>query len=192
MPQYDAGPGDWSDREWEAPDRKQKPHAKRKRVALPPWALLAILVAVVILLCVGLVLIVRAIRNKGDEGTATPAVATQPAVVPVVTRTPRPTVPDDATATVVLPTGPTSEAPVFTEIGPGATVIVQGTGGAGLNVRGEPSTQGQIVGSARDGDELAVLAGPEEADQHTWWRVRTKDGKEGWASQRYLELKTDQ
>lgn len=192
MRQYDAGPGDWSDREWEAPDKKQKPHARRRRVALPPWALLAILVAVLILLCVGLVMIVRAIRNKGDEATPTPVVATQPAVAPVATLTPTPTIPDDATATVVLPIATTSPVPVLTEIGPGATVIVQGTGGAGLNVRGEPSTRGQVVTSAKDGDELTVIAGPEEADQHTWWRVRTANGKEGWASQRYLELKADQ
>jgi LPS O-antigen subunit length determinant protein (WzzB/FepE family) len=54
MTQYDAGPGDWSDREWEEPDRKRKPHTTRRRLVLPPWALLAILVGVVIVLCVAL------------------------------------------------------------------------------------------------------------------------------------------
>ena len=49
MTQYDAGPGDWSDREWEAPDKKQRPHATKPRLVLPPWALLASLIGIVIL-----------------------------------------------------------------------------------------------------------------------------------------------
>ena len=74
MTQYDAGPGDWSDREWEEPDRKREPHAKR-RFVLPPWALLAVIIGVVIILCVALVLFVRALRSNGDE-EAPAAVAT--------------------------------------------------------------------------------------------------------------------
>ena len=50
MTQYDAGPGEWSDREWESPDRKRMRHAKRRGPILPPWALLAIVVGIVILL----------------------------------------------------------------------------------------------------------------------------------------------
>jgi hypothetical protein len=63
MTQYDAGPGDRSDRPWEDPERKPRPQARRRRVTLPPWALLAIFIAIVILLCIGLVLIINAIRG---------------------------------------------------------------------------------------------------------------------------------
>jgi hypothetical protein len=191
MTQYDAGPGDWSDREWEDPDRKRQPHAKRRRVALPPWALLAILGVVVILVCVGLVFLVRSCRSEDDEGT--PTATTAPDVVPSVTRSPGATIPADATATVTLPTVSTEVVPPpDTEIRPGVTVVVQGTGGLGLRVRAEPSTQGRQVASAGEGDALTVIEGPREADDHTWWKVRTGEGEEGWAAGEFLVLQTDQ
>jgi hypothetical protein len=191
MTQYDAGPGDWSDREWETPDRKRKPHAKRPKVVLPPWALLAAAVAVVILLCVGLILVVRAIRNKGDDATPTAAATTAPGPAAPATATVELIVPADATATVVLPLGATEEPFVFTEIAPGATVVVLGTGNAGLNLRAQPTTQGKIVGSAKEGEDLTVIDGPETANQFEWWKVKTAGGTEGWAAGRFLALKTD-
>ncbi len=192
MTQYDAGPGDWSDREWESPDKKPKPHARRRRVALPPWALLAILIAFVILVCVGLVLLVRSCKSQGEEGTPTPTATTAPEVVPSSTRPPTATIPEDATATVVLPIGETEEVPAFTEIAPGATVVVQGTTGAGLNLRAQPTTEARLVGSAKEGDTLTVVEGPEEADGYVWWKLRTADGKEGWGAADWLVLKTEQ
>jgi len=195
MKQYDAGPGDWSDRPWEDPEKKPQPHARRRKVSLPPWALLAIFAAVIILLCVGLVLIIRAIRGGGEDATATPlpvatATARQTAVIPL------PTTPTAAltppTATVVLPIGGTAEATPMTEIGPGATVVVKGTGGAGLNLRQQPSTTARVTGSFKEGTELTVLDGPQEADGYVWWQLRAKDGTEGWAAANWLLLKTDE
>lgn len=193
MTQYDAGPGDWTDRDWESPDRKPKPQAKR-RFTLPPWALIAITAAVAILLCVAAVLVVRALR--GGSTTEVPTVlptftavlvaptagsATEPAVLSTAELS--------ATATVELPAAATAAPPTYTSIGPGATVVVQGTRGVGLNVRAAPSTNAKIVGSAKEGTELLVLEGPTEADGHTWWKVRLPDGKEGWAAGEYLVLK---
>ncbi len=195
MTQYDAGPGDWSDRPWEDPEKKPQPHAKRRRVSLPPWALLAILAAVIIVLCVSLVLIVRAIRGGGEDETATPlpsatATVRQTAVIPL------PTTPTAAltppTATVVLPIGGTAEATPFTEIAPGATVVVKGTAGAGLNLRQQPSTYARVVGSSKEGTELTVLDGPREADGYVWWQLRAKDGTEGWGAANWLALKTEE
>jgi uncharacterized protein YgiM (DUF1202 family) len=191
MTQYDAGPGDWSDREWEEPDRKRKPHTTRRRLVLPPWALLAILVGVVIVLCVALVLFVRALKDGREEEPS----------VPAATFTVEPT-PTDASniltvivLTPLLPAEPsivlTEEPPAPTEIAPGASVVVKGTRGAGLNIREEPSRQARIVVSAKDGDELTVLDGPEEAGGYVWWKLRTQDGKEGWGASEWLALKTD-
>jgi uncharacterized protein YgiM (DUF1202 family) len=70
-------------------------------------------------------------------------------------------------------------------------VIVKGTGGYGLNLRAEPSTQARIAANASEGTELTVVDGPEEADGYAWWRVRTPDGKEGWGAARWLVLKTE-
>ena len=69
MPQYDAGPGDWSDRDWEAPDHKSATQAKR-RLTLPPWVLVTAAAVIAILSCIGLVLVVNHARQKG-EATAT-------------------------------------------------------------------------------------------------------------------------
>lgn len=193
MTQYDAGPGDWSDRPWEDPDRKPTSHARRRRVTLPPWALLAILVGIIIILCVALILIVKAIRNKDGEGTPT----VQPTATVSVAATSTlalfvPTEPPAATPTdtVALPID-TPTAAVYTEIAPGATVVVQNTGSGGLNLRQEPSTAAQRLGNVKDGAELVVVEGPEEASGYTWWKVRAADGTEGWAAANWLILKTE-
>jgi uncharacterized protein YgiM (DUF1202 family) len=190
MTQYDAGPGDWSDREWEEPDRKRKPHATRRRLALPPWALLAILVGVVIVLCVALVLFVRALRNDGEEAPAVPAATASPEPLPTDT-------PSLLTAILLPPTATeppdvgVEEPPTSTGIAAGATVIVKGTKGAGLNIREEPARQARIVTSAKEGAELTVLEGPEEAGGYVWWKLQTSDGKEGWGASEWLVLKTN-
>jgi len=186
MTQYDAGPGEWSDREWESPDRKPVRHAKRRGPMLPPWALLAIVVAMVILLCVGLVLLVKAIQGRGADETPVPTATSQ--AVPTATRTPAVQV-QTATPTVVLPIGSTTQPGPFTEIAPGATVLVQGTGNAGLNLRAQPTTGAAIVITVKEGNSLTVVEGPREADGLVWWKLRTSDGKEGWGAARYLVLK---
>jgi hypothetical protein len=191
MTEYDAGPGDLSDRPWEAPDKKREPHARRRRVTLPPWALLAILVAIIIALCVGLVLVVRAIRGEGDE-TPTPApTATRAATQTAAPPTPTATEDADATATVTLPIGTSEPTAPPTEIGPGAQVVVRGTQGQGLNLRAQPSTSARVIANAREGTVLTVVEGPEEADGYTWWKLRTPGGDEGWGAEEWLVLQEE-
>jgi hypothetical protein len=192
MTQFDAGPGEWSDRPWDDPDRKPKPQAKRRRVTLPPWALLAILVGILILLCVGLVMLVRAIRGGGDKETPTPVSTTAATATPTATWTPTTVITQTPTATVVLPITGTPEPETFTEIAPGATVLVQGTLGGGLNLREQPSTYSKVVVNVKDGTALTVLDGPREADGYVWWQLKAPDGKEGWGAANWLALKTDQ
>ena len=192
MTQYDAGPGDWSDRPWEDPDKKPKPQARRRRVILPPWALLAILVALVILVCASLVLIIRAIRGGGDEELPTPrptVTAAAPATATVALLTPTSAI--APTNTVVLPIETPEPTSPPTEIGPGTLVIVQGTVGAGLNLREQPTTYGKVVGNAPEDTVLTVLEGPKDSDGYVWWRLRAPDGVEGWGAANWLVLKTE-
>jgi hypothetical protein len=190
MTQFDAGPGEWSDRPWEDPEHKPGPQARRRKMTLPPWALLAIVIGIVILLCVGLVLIIRALTGGGGNETPTPAPTLTLMVVPTSTVSLiAPTGYVTPTDTVVLPVGTQEATPPPTEIGPGALVIVQGTGGAGLNLRQQPTTYAKVVGSAREGTVLTVLEGPQEADGYTWWMLRTPSGTEGWGVANYLALK---
>lgn len=190
MTQYDAGPGDWSDREWESPDRKQKPQAKR-RFTLPAWALAVTVVALAIVLCVGAVLVVKAIQKGNAKPTPTSPPAATTEVKPTATYSlVEPTTVVSPTATAELPRLATVAPPTFTEIAPGATVVVQGTRGLPLNIRAAASTGSRVIGSVKEGALLTVLEGPQQAGGYTWWKVRTADGKEGWAAGEYLVLKT--
>jgi hypothetical protein len=192
MPQYDAGPGEWSDRPWEDPERKPKPQAKRRRVTLPPWALLAILVGVLIVLCVLLVLLVRGLGGDGDEEQLTPQATETGEVLPSATVTLlTPTSAVTPTETVVLSVGTAEPTTAPTEIDPGTLVVVQGTKGGGLNLRQQPTTYAKVVTNAREGTVLTVLEGPKEADGYQWWRVRAPDGTEGWGAGDWLALKTE-
>jgi len=192
MTQYDAGPGDRSDRPWEDPERKPRPQARRRRVTLPPWALLAIFIAIVILLCIGLVLIVNAIR-KGDGEPPTPIPTFTSEVSPSATVSLlTPTAAITPTSTVVLTVGTPPATTPPTEIRPGALVVVTGTGGAGLRLRELPTTDSQLVVMAREGTVLTVLEGPTDADGYRWWKVRTPEGEEGWGADNWLVLKTEE
>jgi len=190
MSQYDAGPGDRSDREWETPEHQPQPHARRRGPILPPWALLVILVGALILLCVGLVLGVNALRNRSRAESTPEATATN-LVVPISTWTPVPVQPQPlqtASPTVELPSLETPPPQQFTEIAVGATVVVQGVGTDGLNVRADAGTAAEILETVPEGTNLVVLEGPQEADGLTWWKVRTPAGQEGWAADTYLVL----
>jgi hypothetical protein len=192
MVNYDAGPGDYNDPDWKEPSSESGAPGNRPRVTLPLWVHLVVLVGIVILLCAGLVLIVRAIRGGRAaetpvaEVTETVAVAptsTVPVLLPTATLEP-------PTATVVLPTEPPIE-PQQPKIGPGATVVVEGTEQEGLRLRSEPSTQGRVVVTLKEGTTVTVVDGPEEASGYTWWKVQTRGGREGWGAADWLVLKSE-
>ncbi len=56
------------------------------------------------------------------------------------------------------------------------------TDSTSLNIRATPSTDGEIVGKAAH-DEVVTLV---EKTDDSWWKVRTKDGEEGYAYAQYL------
>ena len=58
---------------------------------------------------------------------------------------------------------------------------VTGTGGIGLRVRAEPTTEAEILGVLPEGAVLDVLAGPEDG----WYRVRRGE-LEGWSSADFI------
>jgi len=56
------------------------------------------------------------------------------------------------------------------------------TDSTNLNIRSTPTTEGDIVGKAAH-DEVVTLV---EKTDDSWWKVRTKDGEEGYAYAQYL------
>jgi uncharacterized protein YgiM (DUF1202 family) len=78
--------------------------------------------------------------------------------------------------TPVAPAPPLPSAPAAQE--PARTVYVTASA---LNVREEPSTQAEIVSTAKRGTALSVLQGGDE-----WLKVRLANGREGWVAERFV------
>lgn len=56
------------------------------------------------------------------------------------------------------------------------------TDSTNLNIRSTASTEGKIVGKAAH-NEIVTLV---EKTDDSWWKIRTKDGEEGYAYAQYL------
>jgi len=56
------------------------------------------------------------------------------------------------------------------------------TDSTNLNIRSTPTTEGAIVGKAAH-DEVVTLV---EKTDDSWWKIKTKDGEEGYAYAQYL------
>lgn len=56
------------------------------------------------------------------------------------------------------------------------------TDSTNLNIRSTPSLEGAIVGKAAH-NEIVTLV---EKTDDSWWKVKTKDGEEGYAYAQYL------
>ncbi|MEX0781819.1 MAG: RING finger protein [Dehalococcoidia bacterium] len=54
-----------------------------------------------------------------------------------------------------------------------------------LNIRIEPGLDQTIIDCLREGTQLTVLGGPQEAGGLTWWQVQLASG-DGWAAEDYL------
>lgn len=56
------------------------------------------------------------------------------------------------------------------------------TDSSNLNIRSTPSTEGDVIGKAAH-NEIVTLV---EKTNDSWWKVKTKDGEEGYAFAQYL------
>ncbi|MDN5626751.1 SH3 domain-containing protein [Epilithonimonas bovis DSM 19482] len=64
----------------------------------------------------------------------------------------------------------------------GASLTVD-TDQSNLNIRQEPSTEAAVVGKAAKGEVVTLV----EQSSEDWWKIKTKDGEEGYAYSRYLK-----
>jgi hypothetical protein len=69
----------------------------------------------------------------------------------------------------------------------GASVQVANTGGTGVNLRSEASTDSEVVDVLLDGTPLTVIDGPTDAEGYTWWQVQGDAGT-GWLVDQYLQV----
>jgi hypothetical protein len=111
----------------------------------------------------------------------------------VLTAPPSPTA--SATPDFVLPTPIPTFTPIPTpdnavappEITIGFYARVVNTGGAGLVMRGGPSTSNVQIALVDEGGYLLVIGGPEEGNDFLWWQVERADGSDGWVAAQFLE-----
>lgn len=137
--------------------------------------------AIGIILLLG-VLWVWSARYLSTTGVPTPTpqlvvpTAAVAAPVAVITPTAAP-----APAASTLPAAPPGT------IGPGARVIVQTPGGAGANIRVDPTTAAAVVTALDDGSPLTITGASQDADGYTWWPVQG-DGIAGWVAAALIAL----
>ena len=62
------------------------------------------------------------------------------------------------------------------------TLLTVITESSNLNIRKEASTEGALVGKAAKNEVVTLV----EQSSDDWWKIRTKDGEEGYAYSRYL------
>lgn len=146
------------------------------------------LVAGVALVVLLLILIVAAIvrnRASGEDPTATVArTSTRPAIVASPAATPRSTV----AVSVPPSTGPStapSAAPQTSarpSAAAGRTFVVANTGGDGLTLRSEPSTNAQIITVLPDGQRLTEVGPGRNSEGRDWLNVRDEKGNTGWVA----------
>jgi sortase (surface protein transpeptidase) len=58
----------------------------------------------------------------------------------------------------------------------------------GVNLRAEPSTDGEVVSVLANGTIVTITGDSQEADEFTWLPVELEDGTTGWVAQDFLTL----
>jgi hypothetical protein len=73
----------------------------------------------------------------------------------------------------------------------GGSAWVTREGGLPLRLRSGASLKHKILDRLAPGTQMTLLDGPQQADNHAWWHVRTADGKEGWVAGEELRTQPD-
>jgi hypothetical protein len=95
--------------------------------------------------------------------------------------------------TPALPAPPTQAAPVEPpqdgEYFVSGSVVVSGTGGAGLRLRFTPGLESQVRLLGKEGELFQVVEGPQTVDGYTWWYLENPDDRtrRGWAVADFLK-----
>ena len=57
---------------------------------------------------------------------------------------------------------------------------------SGVNLRSEPTTNGEVVTTLSNGDVVTITGASAEADGFVWWPVTTAEGESGWVVADFL------
>ena len=123
------------------------------------------------------------------ESQPTPGAGSLPNVITGPTATPETTPSGPIIITTVSPASTPQTPPPSGTIGPGTTVVVANTDGAGVNLRAAPSTSAEIVQTLPEGTELTIVGESVSAEGYVWWPVEADD-LSGYVVADYLQPAT--
>lgn len=97
-----------------------------------------------------------------------------------------------ASAAMGAAAGAASAAPAAAHgLSVGSNAWVTRAGGLPLRMRSQPSLNGDILDRLAPGTQMTLLSGPQNADGHAWWHIRTSSGHEGWVAGEDLRTEPD-
>jgi SH3 domain-containing protein len=73
----------------------------------------------------------------------------------------------------------------------GGTAYVTRAGGLPLRLRSGAGLNHEAIDHLPPGTQMTLLDGPQQADNHAWWHIRTADGREGWVAGEDLRSQPD-
>lgn len=205
-PPYDDPPGDgWSGGEPPNPSGREYNYYPEERYWTDYLRIAAPIFGVILMVFLFWWWVTNFIGDDDPEDGTIAGNATSTVTISTIGETPDPSAPPVETegtpsGGVVFPTTPpagegtdppideTEDPEVPSGIYNGATVEVFNTGGTGVNVRTQPTTDSEIISVFLDGTVLTVIGEATGGEGFTWWPVVSTDGIEGYVVQEYLSL----
>ena len=87
--------------------------------------------------------------------------------------------------------GNAAAAPAAGGLAAGSSAWVTRAGGLPLRMRSGPSLSASVLDRLQPGTQMTLQDGPQQADGHGWWHIRTEDGQEGWVAGEDLRTQPD-
>lgn len=152
---------------------------RKGAVATPVTILFGILLGG--LLFVGALIVITGSALQNDPPSA--AALAQMTVIPAPTITPTVPVVDEGETIDVRYVSPEG-------FSIGAYVKIQNTQGAGLKIRPNPGTDGNVKFIADEGELFIITEGPDDRNGYTWWKLEGFENPEraGWGASAFFEL----
>jgi hypothetical protein len=183
-----AGRSSHGEPEQTAPSRRQRPPEQSQPqrsqprgglAAIPLYVWFLGFLVVVLLLTVGALWTVYALRGQWTVSGPTPTPIIWTPSAQAVPPTMTPVTPEPVAATPTAPTG----------IAIGGYVRVVGTEGSGLSLRDGPGTNYQRMDIAIEGEVFEVVDGPVSAGGVEWWKIRDpkNEARSWWAASNFLQ-----
>jgi uncharacterized protein YhaN len=82
-------------------------------------------------------------------------------------------------------------APIAGGLAAGSSAWVTRAGGLPLRLRSGPGLSEKVLDRLQPGTQMTLKEGPQQADGHGWWHIRTTDGREGWVAGEDLRTQPD-